>query len=364
MTVGYTAVATMADHCQFCKFYNATVCSNPEVALDPAVPKNANNQKIVSPVGWCREFITVITAVKVAGTEQLQKPYASDSDVPSYVPKKNRAQWRAIWNKTYDEDISDGKSKEDAESHAFQIANGVAGPNAAKKFAKLLAKATEEDARTFSDALIAKLEADYAALPAEVRDSIESAMLSGVGQGMLQIDVSNAALLRSANTVAHDYAVHRAAELIGRKYDAEGELIENPNAKWAISETTRDKIRGIVADAFLKETSMEDIKDSIQKALSAETEGNGIFSNGRADMIAHTEVSNAQARGNYTVWRDSGVVKKIRWTTSDDEKVCSVCDGNDQHTVDIGQPFPDGSLYPGAHPNCRCVAIVVETSAS
>lgn len=30
-------------------------------------------------------------------------PYASDADVPSYVPKKKRAQWRAVWNSIYEE---------------------------------------------------------------------------------------------------------------------------------------------------------------------------------------------------------------------------------------------------------------------
>lgn len=34
-----------------------------------------------------------------------------------------------------------------------------------------------------------------------------------------------------------------AAEMVGMKYDAEGNLVPNPSAKWAISETTRDELR-------------------------------------------------------------------------------------------------------------------------
>jgi hypothetical protein len=35
--------------------------------------------------------------------------------------------------------------------------------------------------------------------------------------------------------------------LIGKKYNADGNLVDNPNAKWAISDTTRDVTREIIA---------------------------------------------------------------------------------------------------------------------
>jgi hypothetical protein len=52
-------------------------------------------------------------------------PYHSDSDVPDYVPKKKRAQWREVWNSAYNSAIKEGKSKSYAESSAFAQANGV-----------------------------------------------------------------------------------------------------------------------------------------------------------------------------------------------------------------------------------------------
>ena len=72
-------------------------------------------------------------------------------------------------------------------------------------------------------------------------------------------------------------------------------------------------------------------------------------------------MANAQSGGNYSVWTGSGVVTHLRWLTSEDEKVCPVCDGNDNVVVAIGKPFPSGDLYPGAHPRCRC-ALIVETT--
>lgn len=49
-------------------------------------------------------------------------PYSSDSDVPDYVPSGKRAQWRAIFNSTYERTEGDTKAKETA---AFQAAGVV-----------------------------------------------------------------------------------------------------------------------------------------------------------------------------------------------------------------------------------------------
>ena len=60
-------------------------------------------------------------------------PYASNSEVPSYVPSGKKSQWREVWNSAYAAAIKEGKSKEKAEESAFAQANGVAGPKS-KKF--------------------------------------------------------------------------------------------------------------------------------------------------------------------------------------------------------------------------------------
>jgi SPP1 gp7 family putative phage head morphogenesis protein len=289
-------------------------------------------------------------------------PYSEDGhNVPGHVHgDKKRRQWSHVWNSEYHSQKGKGKSDKEAEEIAFASANSVAGKAATERFVLLLAKANEEDARAFSDALIAALEADWQNLPVEIQPSLESATLSGISQGMMQIDVSNAALLASANTVAQKYAQERAAEIVGMRRDLEGNLVPNPDARWAISDTTRERIQEIVSDAFAEETPLEQIQEAIQQALEEEADGNGIFSEARAEMIARTEVNMAQAGGNFEVWQKSGVVKSIKWLTSEDEKVCVVCEENDSRSVPIGQPFPSGDLYPGAHPNCRCVVVVDE----
>lgn len=289
-------------------------------------------------------------------------PYSSASDAPSYVPKAKRKQWIAVWNSAYDRAKKDGKSDKEAESSAFAQANGVAGPNAKKAYEQLLAKAADDIVDEFTNAILAAIAEDFKSLPGQVRSGLESARLSGVGQGMLQLDVSNAALLSSANDAAAEYAADRAAELVGMKYDVNGNLVENPNAEWAISDTTRQRIREIIAEAFAEDTPLADIKREIQQALADEAENGGIFSPERAELIARTEVSNAQTGGNYAVWEASGIVAKLRWITSEDEKVCVVCDENDGVVVEIGKPFPSGDLHPSAHPLCRCGVVVEEVT--
>lgn len=293
-------------------------------------------------------------------------PYSNDGhDVPKYVTggDKKRRQWSNVWNSEYHRQKGQGKSDNEAEHVAFASANATTTKATERKFTKLLAKATEDDIRSFADAVLASIQSEFQDVPLEVQSDLESAMLSGIGQGSLQLEFSSAGLISSANTIAQDYALERSAELVGMKRDAEGNLIPNPDARWAITDTTRDRIREIVADSFSEETPIEEIKAAIQEALEEEAVGNGIFSEARAALIAQTEVSNAQAGGNFTVWRESGVVEKLKWLTSEDELVCTVCEGNDGVEVQLGHPFPSGDLYPGAHPRCRCVLIVTEVSS-
>jgi len=286
-------------------------------------------------------------------------PYSKPSDAPAYVPKKHRAQWVHVFNTEWEKHKD--KPTAERERIAFSAANSVAGPNASKNYEALIRKAIDEEALVFADTILEAIEEFWKDLPAEVRPSLENSMLSGIGKGMAEIDVSTAAMISPANQAAQEYARDRAAELIGMKYDADGTLIVNPNAEWVISETTRNRIRDIVTEAFYGEISLEDVKNEIQVALAEEANEDGIFSAERAELIAQTEISRAQSGGNYYVWMESGVVKKLKWLTSEDTSVCEICDANDGQVVEIGFPFKSGDLYPGAHPRCRCVVVVAET---
>jgi hypothetical protein len=65
----------------------------------------------------------------------------------------------------------------------------------------------------------------------DVADAMATAQVGAADHTIKQIDLDdpNAILLR-ANTKAVDYAAARAAEMVGKRYDADGNLIDNPDA--------------------------------------------------------------------------------------------------------------------------------------
>lgn len=128
----------------------------------------------------------------------------------------------------------------------------------------------------------------------------------------------NAMLLRSA-TAATDYAAARGAEMVGRKYDADGELVDNPNADWAITSTVRDIIRYEVRDAVATHRDVDLLADHLTDT--------GAFSDYRAEMIARTETSLAMNQGVLEAGRQAeaaGMKLQKVWTLGDNP--CPLCE--------------------------------------
>ena len=205
---------------------------------------------------------------------------------------------------------------------------------------------------TVADELFAAIEQEFGTIPAEIRPQLEQAILSGISEGMMQLGVADTDMIASANTLASDYASDRAAELVGMSYDADGNLVPNPNSEWAISDTTRDRLREIIAQAFEQETPIADIVSDIMDA--------DIFSEARAQMIAATEVQMAQTQGNFDMWQQSGVVLEVSWQLSNDHEGEDICDD-----LADDSPYPIGDCpLPvfDSHPNCSCVIIASKTT--
>ena len=193
-------------------------------------------------------------------------------------------------------------------------------------------------------------------LPDDLKPDLEAAVRAGMAKGLLEANISGSQtdMINSFNAIAQAYAKERAAEMVGMKFDDAGELVPNPKAQYVISDTTRDDLRRIITQSFEQNTRMSDLVKSIQDA--------GAFSTVRAQMIAATEVSRAQAGGTYDVWKHTGVVQSYRWQNSNLSNVCADCiDNAEEGEVAFGKTFPSGDLYPPAHPNCRCVIVAVKT---
>lgn len=159
-------------------------------------------------------------------------------------------------------------------------------------------------------------------------------------------------VIDDVNQVAQDYARARGAELVGMKW-VNGELVQNPNADMAITDSTRNMLREILTDAFKREVPMNELASRIQTA--------GVFSEERAKFIAETEIKFAQSRGNLQAWIRSKIVKSVKWLLSSLHTDMDECDENHEAgAIEIGKAFPSGDPAPPAHPRCQCTAAIAE----
>jgi hypothetical protein len=89
-------------------------------------------------------------------------------------------------------------------------------------------------------------------------------------------------------------------------------------------------------------------------------------------MIAKTESFRAANFANKEAWKQSGVVKTLKWYTAEDGSVCQFCSALDDTVIGIDDNFYDeGSTIAGKeggtmranygdvgapplHPDCRC----------
>ena len=165
-------------------------------------------------------------------------------------------------------------------------------------------------------------------------------------------------LAKAADEVAVELAHQRAAELVGKKWDSDGNLVDNPDARFAISDTTRTMIRDVIEQGFSEQKTVDEIAADLMES--------GAFSEARAEMIARYEVSsinNDSALAAYKVARDDGnVALKKTWETSGGDMVCDDCLANEAAgEIDLDDDFPSGDDSPPLHVRCECNVVAVES---
>lgn len=180
-------------------------------------------------------------------------------------------------------------------------------------------------------------------------DDTASKVLSQLG-----VD-DRASLVNQVNEAAADFAHARAAEMVGMRYDENGDLVEAKRAEYAIDDTTRDMLRDTIADGLEDKLSLDDI--------AADIEDNFAFSEERAMMIARTETTRANNQSSLisaTKARDElGIKLTKNWLSTDDEDVDEeICLANeDDGPIELDQDFSSGDDAPPGHPNCRCTLV-------
>ena len=160
-------------------------------------------------------------------------------------------------------------------------------------------------------------------------------------------------LVDRVNEKAVAYAKDRAAELVGKRVLPNGDVIDNPNARWAIDQSTRDMIRDTISKGLEDNLGSDAIIESLQSDYA--------FSPERADMVSRTEIATANSESAMDTYREAkgeGISVQKEWLLGSDP--CEVCQANaDQGPIDLDDDFDSGDDTSPAHPNCECVVVPV-----
>ena len=179
-------------------------------------------------------------------------------------------------------------------------------------------------------------------------DALAAGAVDSAVRATMELGLDPERVFNVLNDRALRYAQERGAELVGMKRVGD-KLIANPNPEWAITDTTRSGIRGLIERAYSVGMTPADLR--------GELIDNYEFSAARAKMIAQTEMSFAGSRGQLLAWRESGVVTHKEWHLSSDHPDGSNCDcqeNEDAGPIELDEEFPSGDDAPPAHPGCLC----------
>jgi len=240
----------------------------------------------------------------------------------------------------------------DATLKAFFLAQRVAVSRVIEAQLPQAQKAAGDTPQPDIDAIIAAIDFGvWDALATDFQPDLEETAREVVATvfATLGLSTDNSDIFALSDTQALEYAQTRAAELVGKKW-VNGALVDNPNAEWAITDTTRTELRELVARAFAEQWTPAELAKQIDSAF--------VFSEGRAEMIAQTETAMAQTAATVQTGKNFGATTKTVQMSNlhdiDDE--CD--DANEAGEVPIDQPYPGGALHVPLHPNCRCVEMV------
>jgi hypothetical protein len=193
---------------------------------------------------------------------------------------------------------------------------------------------TDAEIAAAADEVASALDLDLDGAELSDLESYLVAVASDAGDAALaQVGLGDAGgvIFEHLNQAALDWAKEHAAELVTQ-----------------ISDTTRDQVRDAIVDGIQENMSTSEIADVIAKL--------GVFDETRADLIAHTEIRNANSAGalaGYKAARDNGVDAMKGWLLGPNP--CDDCQDNaDASPIELDDDFPSGDAAPAAHPHCVC----------
>lgn len=122
-----------------------------------------------------------------------------------------------------------------------------------------------------------------------------------------------------------------------------------------INNTIRKQVKGRLIEGLEENKTINELQDDVREVYN--------FTSARALTIARTETGIALNGGRFIEMRDEGVEKQT-WITAGDEHVRDSHAAQNGITVNVGERFPNGLLFPNDPSgtpeeiiNCRCTTI-------
>lgn len=204
-------------------------------------------------------------------------------------------------------------------------------------------KTPEEIARAADLSAFDEVIADVSTALGESAEAVATEVLAriGVDSGEELVDVVNERAVAMARDIG--------AEMVGMRWNSDGELVPARREAWRIDDSTRTMIRDIISDGLDENIGNAAIADNIEAATA--------FSAERAALIAHTEIARINSMASlqsYIGARDElDLDIKKEWLLG--EHPCEICQANnEQGAIPLDDEFESGDDAPPAHPNCEC----------
>ncbi len=235
-------------------------------------------------------------------------------------------------------------------ARAFKVVAASVASDIRRSELTKAAKSPEDIAKEADLSAIDDVIEDIADLLGESAGAVADEVLARLGVN------SRDELVNVVNQRAVAQARQIAAEMVGRRWNDDGELVEAVREGWRIDESTRDMIRETIAKGLEDNIGNEAIADEIEKSTG--------FSSERARLIAHTEIAAVNSMASLTSYQETrdelGLKIKKEWLLG--EHPCDAClANNEQGPIDLDDDFDSGDPAPPAHPNCECaIAPVLE----
>jgi hypothetical protein len=178
-----------------------------------------------------------------------------------------------------------------------------------------------------------------------VFDPVAQAVALGAnaGEKIYSVDLG----LSETHATVQKTAKKLTAELVGKRIDADGNIVDNPKASYRITDKARADIRQSISTSL---SLGEDQATATQRLLKT------IKDPKRAGTIARTEAVNGYQRGLLAMGDESGAVGK-EWQSVNQDDICGT--NARAGIIKIKDNFPSGHSGPAAHPNCRCGLVLI-----